>query len=88
MDDLHRISQILIERETIDKDQFERLLAGESEDTVFRPRLDTPTKPAEGARAAPAAEAAAVPAPGSALPCSRPSPKAPRLKRFGAARFG
>ena len=29
---LHRISQILIERETIDKDQFERLLAGEAED--------------------------------------------------------
>ena len=32
MDDLHRISQILIERETIDKDQFVRLLAGEYED--------------------------------------------------------
>ena len=38
IDDLHRISQILIERETIDKDQFERLLAGESEDAVFPPR--------------------------------------------------
>src|SRR5215510_2757388 len=35
MDDLHRISQILIERETIDKDQFERLLAGEDEASVF-----------------------------------------------------
>ncbi|HEU5243243.1 MAG TPA: hypothetical protein VFU33_02475, partial [Gaiellaceae bacterium] len=35
MDDLHKISAILIERETIDKDQFERLLAGEDEDTVF-----------------------------------------------------
>src|SRR4051794_13881773 len=35
MDDLHRISQILIERETIDKDQFEHLLAGESEAEVF-----------------------------------------------------
>src|SRR5438309_6954358 len=35
MDDLHRISAILIERETIDKDQFERLLAGESEESVF-----------------------------------------------------
>ena len=29
MEELHRISLILIERETIDKDQFERLLAGE-----------------------------------------------------------
>jgi cell division protease FtsH len=35
MDELHRISQILIERETIDKDQFERLLAGETEAAVF-----------------------------------------------------
>jgi cell division protease FtsH len=35
MDELHRISTILIERETIDKDQFERLLAGEDEATVF-----------------------------------------------------
>ena len=29
IDELHRISELLIERETIDKDQFERLLAGE-----------------------------------------------------------
>src|SRR5205807_933799 len=35
MDELHRMSGILIERETIDKDQFERLLAGEDEIDVF-----------------------------------------------------
>jgi len=35
MDDLHKISLILIERETIDRDQFERLLAGEDEGSVF-----------------------------------------------------
>jgi cell division protease FtsH len=35
MADLHKISAILIERETIDKDQFERLLAGASEEDVF-----------------------------------------------------
>jgi cell division protease FtsH len=35
MDELHKISAILIERETIDKEQFERLLAGEDEGTVF-----------------------------------------------------
>src|SRR5206468_12071271 len=35
IDDLHKLSLILIERETIDKDQFERLLAGESEQAVF-----------------------------------------------------
>jgi cell division protease FtsH len=34
-DELHRISLILIERETIDKDQFERLLAGEDQESVF-----------------------------------------------------
>ena len=35
MDELHRFAAILIERETIDKDQYERLLAGESEESVF-----------------------------------------------------
>ena len=35
MDELHKLSPILIERETIDKDQFERLLAGEDEQSVF-----------------------------------------------------
>jgi cell division protease FtsH len=37
LDELHRLSLILIERETIDKDQFERLLAGETEEMVFEP---------------------------------------------------
>jgi len=44
LDDLHRISQILIERETIDKDQFVRLLAGETEEAVFEPETQ-PTEP-------------------------------------------
>jgi cell division protease FtsH len=35
MDELHRVSMILIERETIDKNQFERLLAGEAAESVF-----------------------------------------------------
>jgi cell division protease FtsH len=35
MEELNKISELLIERETIDKDQFERLLAGEAEDRVF-----------------------------------------------------
>jgi cell division protease FtsH len=33
--ELHRLSLLLIERETIDRDQFERLLAGESVESVF-----------------------------------------------------
>jgi cell division protease FtsH len=35
MEELHRISNILIERETIDKEQFLRLLAGDAEEDVF-----------------------------------------------------
>ena len=62
IDDLHRISQILIERETIDKDQFERLLAGESEDAVFPPGARATGRAGEGAAAPPAGQAAPVPA--------------------------
>ena len=46
-DALHRVSQILIERETIDKDQFERLLAGEAEESVFAEPETSPETPAE-----------------------------------------
>jgi cell division protease FtsH len=35
MEELHKLSELLIERETIDKDQFERLLAGEAPESVF-----------------------------------------------------
>jgi cell division protease FtsH len=35
MEELHRLSSILVERETIDKDQFVRLLDGASEEEVF-----------------------------------------------------
>jgi cell division protease FtsH len=37
IDQLHQLSRILIERETIDRDQFERLLAGADEADVFPP---------------------------------------------------
>jgi len=46
MDDLHRLSAILIERETIDEGQFERLLAGEAEESVFVE--ETPAPVGEG----------------------------------------
>ncbi len=53
MEELHQLSQLLIERETIDKEQFERLLAGEPEESVFaepeppaaEPEPDTERKP-------------------------------------------
>src|SRR5436189_115231 len=43
MDELHRISMILVERETIDKEQFERLLAGETEEAVFPDEAPVPS---------------------------------------------
>jgi cell division protease FtsH len=48
MDDLHQLSAILIERETIDKDQFERLLAGEAEESVFPEETPAPAEAPEG----------------------------------------
>jgi cell division protease FtsH len=45
MDDLHKISMILIERETIDSDQFQRLLAGEDEGSVFPEPETAPAAP-------------------------------------------
>ena len=47
-DELHRISLILIERETIDKEQFERLLAGESEAQVFDDEAPASAEPEPG----------------------------------------
>jgi cell division protease FtsH len=44
MDELHKISLVLIERETIDRDQFERLIAGEDEASVF-PAPDAADEP-------------------------------------------
>ena len=69
LDELHRISQILIERETIDKDQFVRLVAGESEDDVF-PAEDKPPPPAEPKpepRTRPQTKPRPFPLPGSAM---------------------
>ena len=42
MDELHRLAAILIERETIDKEQFERLLAGEAEESIFAEEAPAP----------------------------------------------
>ena len=53
MEGLHQLSGILIERETIDKDQFERLLAGEPAEEIFKEETPPPaaeTPPAEKQR--------------------------------------
>ncbi|MHB8642910.1 MAG: ATP-dependent zinc metalloprotease FtsH [Gaiellaceae bacterium] len=70
MEELHRISAILIERETIDKDQFERLTAGESEDTIWPEELAEPEAPPEpegDRRRAPQPKPRPFPSPGRAL---------------------
>jgi len=70
LDDLHRISQILIERETIDKDQFERLLAGETEEQVFPEEVSsTPETPptAEEKQKRPQPKPRPVPFPGATM---------------------
>jgi len=45
MEELHRISKILLERETIDRQQFLRLLDGASEDDVWPAVVDEPAEP-------------------------------------------
>jgi cell division protease FtsH len=74
MDELHRISAILIERETIDKDQFERLLAGEAEASVFpeeAPAAAAPA-PADEKKRQPQPKTRPFPIPGATM---QPPPK-------------
>jgi hypothetical protein len=71
MEQLHRISMILIERETIDRDQFERLLADEDESTVFpaaeeEAPADTPA-PADEPKREPKARPRPFPLPGATM---------------------
>ncbi|MGK2954269.1 MAG: ATP-dependent zinc metalloprotease FtsH [Solirubrobacterales bacterium] len=44
-DDLTRISEILLVRETIDADQFEKLIDGATEEEVFPPEAETEPEP-------------------------------------------
>jgi len=68
MTELHRISAILIERETIDKDQFERLVAGESEESVFPDEVPEPEPvPEEERKRLPQPKPRPFPQPGRAL---------------------
>src|SRR5437660_8456919 len=74
MDELHRVSNILIERETIDKDQFERLLAGEAEESVFpeeAPAVPEPV-PADDKKRQPQPKTRPFPIPGATM---QPPPK-------------
>ncbi len=57
-EELHHLSRLLIEYETIDKDQFERLLSGEAPEDVFPPPepIEPEGEPAEEATKAPRPE--------------------------------
>jgi cell division protease FtsH len=76
MEELHRISNILIERETIDKDQFLRLLAGDPEEDVFpdaEPEPAPESKPAGEPRRQP--KPRPFPLPGATMqPPAEPEP--------------
>ena len=80
MDELHQISELLIERETIDKDQFERLLAGEAAETVFPD--EAPSAPAETESRSRAPSRSRGPSRFRARRCSlRPSPPRASYRR-------
>ncbi len=66
--ELHKLSAILIERETIDKSQFERLLQGESEESVFAEEPPTPpTTPEPDSEKKPLLRPSPRPLPGAAM---------------------
>jgi cell division protease FtsH len=68
LDELHKISAILIERETIDKDQFERLLAGAPEEEVFaEEEQPEPEPPAEEPKRLPKPKPRPFPLPGATM---------------------
>jgi cell division protease FtsH len=69
MSELHKLSAILIERETIDKTQFERLLQGESEESVFaeEPPTTPPASEEPDAEKKPLLRPSPRPLPGAAM---------------------
>ncbi|HXY85531.1 MAG TPA: ATP-dependent zinc metalloprotease FtsH [Gaiellaceae bacterium] len=77
MEELHRVSAILIERETIDKDQFERLLAGEAEESVFpdeAPAAEPAPEPEEEKKRQPQPKPRPFPLPGATMQPPPPDP--------------
>ena len=67
--ELHKLSAILIERETIDKSQFERLLQGESEESIFaeEPPTTPPASEEPDAEKKPLLRPSPRPLPGAAM---------------------
>jgi cell division protease FtsH len=76
MDELHKLSAILIERETIDRDQFERLLAGEAVESVFPEELEPAPEPAKEKERKPVPTPKPRPVPGVSMQPPEPDPAA------------
>ena len=76
IDKLHQLSMILIERETIDKEQFERLLAGDDEEDVFVDEQPEPApEPSREPERKPAPKPKPFPLPGAAMKPPPPEPE-------------
>jgi cell division protease FtsH len=69
LDELHRLSAILVERETIDKDQFIKLLEGASDEEVFPEEVSEgePAKPTSEERRKRVPKPKPFPLPGQAM---------------------
>ena len=69
LEELHRLSAILVERETIDKDQFIKLLAGAAEEEVFPEEASEvePAKPKTDERRKRVPKPKPFPLPGQAM---------------------
>jgi cell division protease FtsH len=67
MNELHRLSAILIERETIDKTEFERLIQGEPEESVFVDETPPAEEPTAEQEKKPALRPSPRPLPGAAM---------------------
>jgi cell division protease FtsH len=77
MVELQQLSDILIERETIDRDQFERLLAGETEEAVFgeaKPEVGPEPEPEAERKRLPKPKTKPFPIPGQAMQPPPPEP--------------
>jgi cell division protease FtsH len=78
MDELHRLSAILIERETIDKDQFLRLLEGASAEEVFVDEAPAETPDSEQPKERrPVPKPKPFPVPGAMMQPPPPDPAKP-----------
>jgi cell division protease FtsH len=75
LDELHMLSAILIERETIDKDEFERLLAGEPAEEVFREEEPAEPAPEPEPERKPTPKPKPFPIPGAAMKPPPPEPE-------------